>query len=78
MIPVEVAEFWEVLVLPRRIGDIPHHCVDVFHILLGEPAWVKMANDSGSVDEVAIMEVVIVVEGVAKIRAVVACLICGG
>ena len=77
MVPVKGSKDWEVVVTRARIRDVAHQRVDPIAVL-GEPGGVYGANDSRSVDKVAIMEVVIVVKRVTKVGAAIASSVGGG
>ena len=69
--PVEAAPDGEVLVPRAGVGNVPDEHVDV-GLVGGHPRRVEVPDDGGRVDEVAPVEVVVVVQRVAKVDAVVA------
>ena len=75
--PVEGPPDGEVLVPRAGVGNVPDEHVDV-GLVGGHPRRVEVPDDGGRVDEVAPVEVVVVVQRVAKVDAVVARHVCGG
>lgn len=75
MIPIKVSRDREILVSCRGVGYISYHGIYIINILWGEPGRVQISDDGRRIDEVAIVKVVVVVKCVAKVGAVVTCLI---
>lgn len=68
MIPIEHTREWEVGIRRDRICIVPHQHVDPGAIrTLVKPAWVQIADDCSTIDEVSIVEVMIVIVGIAKV-----------
>mmetsp|Transcript_110520 Transcript_110520/g.191530 ORF Transcript_110520/g.191530 Transcript_110520/m.191530 type:complete len:553 (-) Transcript_110520:1412-3070(-) len=64
---VEVPEGGEVLVFRTWVGNVPDQGKHLLVVLLG-PGLVELGDDGGGVDEVPVVEVVVVVVGVAEIE----------
>ena len=77
MIPIKVARYGKVFVLAVGVGYVTHKSVDIVNVRLGQPGRVEVPNDCSSKDKVAIVEVVIVVVRVTKVRTIIASLVCG-
>ena len=73
--PVEAPPDGEVLVPRAGVCNVADEHVDV-GLVGADPGGVQMPDDGGRVDEVAVVEVVVVVQRVAKVDAVVACRVC--
>lgn len=71
VVPVEHAADGEVGVVRGRVGDVADKGVDEVFVLR-EPGGVEIADDGGGVDEIAVVEVVIVVVGVSEVSVWVA------
>lgn len=66
MVPVKITPHGEISVLATWIGDVSNQRADVF-LIIYEPLGIKMSNDCTSENVVTVVEVVVVVEGVAKV-----------
>src|SRR5690349_1347465 len=66
VIPIEVAPHGEESVLGAGVGNISHKCVDVVGVCLG-PFWVQLADGRRCQNMIAVVEVVIIVVGIAKV-----------
>lgn len=72
MVPVKGSGNGEVWVQGRRVGSVTDQGIDVVFVS-GEPRRVEVADDSGGQNEVAIVEMVVVVIGIAKVYTSIAC-----
>lgn len=71
MVPIERAGEGEVRICGDRVRSVAdEHIHPIF--VRRNPGWIKVSNHSGGVDEIAVVEVVVVVVGVAEIKAGVA------
>lgn len=59
----------------RGIRNISNQCIHVVDVLFGKPTRVQVADDGSGVDEISVMEMVVIVEGIAKVCAVVPSLV---
>jgi hypothetical protein len=66
MVPIEIARYWEELILRARVGNVADESVDVV-LVGGNPRWIEVADHGSTVYEVAIMEMVVVVICVAEV-----------
>jgi len=77
VIPIKVPGNGEVVIFTAWIGDISHERVNIV-LVCWKPCRVEVADDGGSVDEIAIVEMVVVVVCVSEIDIRVACNVGGG
>lgn len=80
MIPIEAATLWEVGVLRggiRSVSDQSVYEVFIETSVLGQPVWVEISDDGASEDEVPVVEVVVIVVGVAEVDIGIACGVAG-
>jgi hypothetical protein len=66
VVPVEVSVYWVVRIEKGGVGDVADKTVDPGFVL-ERPVGIEMADEGGSVDEVAVVEVVIVVICVSEV-----------
>lgn len=71
VVPVEVTGDGVVIVHCTRVGDIADECIDI-RFVGSEPRGIKVPDYSGSVDEITVVEMVVVVIGVSEISTRVA------
>ena len=72
MVPVEHPVHREVWIGGGGVGDVAYESVDIV-LICGEPGRVKVADNSGCVDEVSKVKMVVIVICVAKINTRIAC-----
>lgn len=77
VVPIKIARYRKVLVLTVWVRNVAHKSIHVINIGLCEPAWIEVTNNGSSQDKVAIVEVMVVVVRVTKIRTVIAGLVGG-
>jgi len=77
MVPVEIPRHREILIRRAGVGNIPDHGIDIGDILSRQPGRVEIAYDGSRVDEVAVVEMVVVIVRVAKVGPGVARLVRG-
>jgi hypothetical protein len=74
VVPVEHTVDGEVWIGGGGVSDVAYESVDIV-LIRWEPGWVKVTDNSGCVDEVSKVEVVVIVICVAKINTRITCYI---
>lgn len=66
VVPIEVSPKREVFVLCTWVCDITHKHIDVLFVFL-HPLWIEVPDRRSGKNMIAIMKVVVIVIGVAKV-----------